>query len=120
MRTLGTPFDQVNSEQLIKRYYNFVSPIDSASPAETAVTLAAGDARTFSVATPQPATHALSATWLLDDAPIGSGLELTLSGAALPAGAHTLRVIVRDATPAVREDPSGVLQAARSWALTRN
>jgi hypothetical protein len=32
MRSLSPPFEQINSEQLVKRYYNLVSPIDSSSP----------------------------------------------------------------------------------------
>jgi hypothetical protein len=57
MRTLEFPFEQINSEQHVKRYYNYVAPIDSASPSEVDIQLVKGQTREFSVTTPKPLTH---------------------------------------------------------------
>jgi hypothetical protein len=118
MRTLNFPFEQVNSEQLVKRIYNFVSPIDSFSPTEATQLIRPADVGSFRVAVPTPSSHALSITWLLDDVPVGEGPAMAIPGTALPTGTHTLRVVVRDPTELVRSDPAGVLQAVHSWTLT--
>ena len=54
--TTATSWGQINREQLVKRIYNFVSPLDGAEPAGTAVTLGTDPAKTFRVAPMQPAT----------------------------------------------------------------
>ena len=65
MRALGRPFEQINTEQHIRRVYNLVSPIDSWSPTPAAVTVTVGASNVFSVTGPVPATHALSVRWLV-------------------------------------------------------
>ncbi len=72
MRSLGRPFEQVNSEQLVRRVYNFVSPIDSASPAATSLAPAPGAIVDFSVETPRPA-QPLRVRWFVDGALAGEG-----------------------------------------------
>jgi hypothetical protein len=115
MRNLYMPFEQVNTEQLIKRVYNWVSPIDSATPAVSSVTIQRGRNQTFSITTPRPLTHDLNASWLLDNQVKGSGLEFTLDSTALTAGSHTVKATVEDHTDMVRNDPSKVLTEQRSW-----
>ncbi len=117
MRTLGLPFDQINSEQLIKRFYNFVSPIDSVDPAGAALTLGPVDVQTFAVTSPRPAGHALSVAWTLDGAPVATGASFTLSGASAAAGSHTLQAIAQDSTSAVRNDPAAVTREAHTWTV---
>ena len=117
MRTLGLPFDQINSEQLIKRFYNFVSPIDTVDPAGTALTLGSVDVQTFRVTSPRPAGHALSVAWTLDGASVATGASFTLSGASMAAGSHTLQAIAQDSTSAVRNDPAGVTNDAHTWTV---
>jgi IgA Peptidase M64 len=63
MRSRGVPFEQINSEQLVKRFYNWASPIDSSEPDASTVNLAAGQVQTFSVQIPQPLNHSLDVTW---------------------------------------------------------
>ena len=118
MRTLGLPFDQVNGEQLIKRFYNFVSPIDGFAPSTGSVVVRPGEAQTFSVITLAPASHALSVTWTLDGVPVGTGNVLALPGTAVATGPHTLQAIVRDVTAAVRSDAAGALQAVQTWTVS--
>jgi hypothetical protein len=118
MRSLGRPFEQVNSEQLVRRVYNFVSPIDSVSPTATSLTPAAGSIVDFSVATPIPAALPLRVRWSVDGALAGEGETLRLNTAVLAPGSHVVQVEVSDPTPLVRSDPGGLLAARRSWTLS--
>jgi len=117
MRNLGVPFEQVNEEQLIKRIYNLVSPIDSTSPLSSSITVAAGASQSFDVTTPQPDTQLLSTQWYVDNAPVASGSSFQFSSASVTAGTHTVQVVVRDPTSKVRNDPANVLTASRTWTV---
>lgn len=118
MRSLAMPYEQINSEQLVKRFYNFVRPIDSFSPAGASVTIPAGGSTTFQVSTPTLATHAIGVTWLLDGVAVATGNSLAAAAASIPSGTHTLQAVVRDATDFVRTDPSNALQATQAWTVT--
>jgi IgA Peptidase M64 len=117
MRSLGVPFEQINREQLVKRIYNWVLPIDQWSPAATTVRLMRGQSQTFAVATPLPRSHALSVTWLLDGQPQSTAAAFTLKTLSLTPGLHRLEVIVADPTPMVRYDPTHLLRAHRLWTV---
>jgi hypothetical protein len=106
MRSLFVPFEQINTEQLIKRIYNFVSPIDDASPAAATIALDQTQSQSFAVSTTQPQTRALEAQWVVDDAVVATGPTFTLNGASLAAGTHSVQVLVHDATPLVRGNPA--------------
>jgi hypothetical protein len=115
MRSLGRPFEQVNSEQIVRRVYNFVSPIDSVSPSSSSLAPAAGASVDFSVGTPSLAVPPLRIRWTLDGNPAGEGPTYRLNTSTLPAGNHAVQVEVVDQTPLVRSDPSGLLGARHSW-----
>lgn len=106
MRSLGRPWDQINSEQLIKRIYNLVSPIDGTSPAAGTVT---GN-RAFSV---MPIVLPLNTQWTIDGKSAGSGTGLLLSGA--DNCPHQVSVTVSDPTAMVRNDSSGILRKSVNW-----
>lgn len=118
MRSLGRPFEQINTEQLVRRIYNFVSPIDDASPSAASLTPAAGSIVEFSVQTPRPSNSALTVRWSVDGAPVGEGDIMRLNTAVLAAGSHLVQVDVSDQTPQVRSDPAGLLTARRTWLLS--
>jgi hypothetical protein len=120
MRTLGPPFEQINEEQLIKRVYNWVSPLDSSTPQPSDITLALGNNQAFKVTVPTPNTHALSVTWYVDRSQAATGLTFTFNSARFGAGPHTVQVVVDDPTPKVRNDPADVLREARTWNITVN
>jgi hypothetical protein len=117
MRTTAKPFEQVNSEQLIRRFYNFVSPIDAVAPASANLQFRRGQPAAFSVQHPQPPGHDLSIAWTLDDQPIGSGDSVTLDTATLTPGRHVIQVTVRDPTPLVRHDPDEALVERFAWTV---
>jgi len=112
MRSLGRPFETINVEQHIRRFYNLVSPIDGWSPSESSVS----GQQTFSVSVPQPLTHDLEIVWRVDGAVAGAGPSF--DGGAIGAGAHQLQVTVRDPTPAVRAALASVLTATRVWTVS--
>jgi hypothetical protein len=115
MRSLDRPFEQVNSEQLVRRIYNWVSPIDSSEPVAASITLPADATQVFSVTTPAPATGAIRTTWKLDAHDATPGSQFTLAAAGLSPGVHTLTLLAEDRTPLVRHDPAGMLLDTRVW-----
>lgn len=117
MRSLGEPFEQINTEQLVKRYYNWASPIESRSPASTAVTVTKGQTISFSIVTLLPATHTLDRSWFVDGQPKASGASYVLDSSLFSIGDHSVVAIAHDPTTTVRSDPNGVLTESVSWAL---
>jgi len=117
MHALGFPYEQVNSEQLIKRIYNFVSPLDSSMPAAGTITLAQGEAQSFSVTTPLPFTHSLSITWFVDGQQRGTGSLFNFDSASFGTGNHSVAASVVDTTISVRSDPGHLLMAQPSWTV---
>ena len=116
MRSLGRPFEQINTEQHIRRIYNLVSPLDSWSPTAAALTVIRGVPNYFSVAVPAPRTHALSVNWFVDGVLTGTGLEF--SSDVMLLGAHRLEARVQDTTGLVRNDPTGLLLETHAWDVT--
>jgi hypothetical protein len=117
MRTLNQLFEQVNSEQLVRRIYNRVSPIDSTSPASGSLQLTTAQTQTFSVTTPSPLTHELTVSWAIDGQPAGIAPALNVSAGTLGAGSHTVEATVRDQSTFVRSDPEQLLTERRTWSV---
>jgi hypothetical protein len=118
MRTLSHNYEQVNTEQLIKRIYNWVSGLDSWSPVQPAVTLAPGEKRSFQVTTTRPASHDLDIAWTMDGARVGIGPQYVVESSGGAYGSHELKAEIHDPTPLVRSDPSAALTDARTWTVT--
>ena len=118
MHTSNRPFEQVNSEAIVKSIYNLVSPLDHSFPEDGHLTLEAGRTQTFYVSTPVPATHELTVRWLVDGELQGRGLQYTLDSGGLGGKTHTVEAVVEDRTPLVRNDPDEVLTDRRSWNVT--
>lgn len=118
MRSLGRPYEQINTEQIVLSFYRLVSPIDSFSPFQSAPTVLRGQTVPFSVATPVPATHALNETWYIDgQEQVGiSGTSVKLNTGTLAVGVHAIAVTVSDPTPLVRI-PTLLLQDSVTWNL---
>ena len=112
MRSLDRPFEQVNSEELTKRFYDFVSPIDELT--RETVHDADGSADVFRVRTPRPFSHGLNVHWWIDGRLASERATLRVPSGSLAAGTHRVSVTVSDPTPFVRHDPDKVLQESRS------
>jgi hypothetical protein len=116
MRSVNRPFEQINSEQHIRRIYNLVSPIDTWSPLAPAVVVDQGFYNVFAVVGPRPRTHDLEVVWRVDGVAVAAGPQFIPN--ALSPGTHRLEATVRDTTPMVRSDPSGLLADVRAWDVT--
>ena len=81
MRDLSKPFEQVNTEQMIRRIYNFVSPIDAVAPTTAELQSEACESLVFSVKTPSE-LHALPGTietsWRINGEVVAAGNSLTV------------------------------------------
>jgi hypothetical protein len=117
MRTLGVPFERINTEQLIKRYYNWAAPIESSSPTPGVVTVTQGHTEHFSITTLVPASHTLERTWRVDGQSAGVEGSLVLDTSLLSIGDHSIVATAYDSTPDVRSDPDRILAQSVSWVL---
>ncbi len=117
MRNLGRPYQEVNTERIVRNVYRFVRPIDDATP-QGAYPLDA----LFFVDPIDPVTHALDIQWSLDGARIPGATGTTLDAGALGLnlGSYVLSVEVVDNTPLVRSEAlrASFMTESRSWTLT--
>jgi hypothetical protein len=117
MRTLGYPFQQINTEQLVKRMYNLVTPIDEALPYAARVAVVQGERVQFSVRTVRPADHGLRILWTLDGQRAPGAAALAVDTLSLSTGEHQITATVADTTAFVRNDPAHVLSETHTWTL---
>lgn len=117
MNHLGVPFYQVNEEELIKRTYHFVDPIDSVYPITSSINIGAEQSQTFTVQTVSPVPNSININWYIDNERKGSGNEFTLAANDFSNGTHTLLVQVKDNTDKVIKDEYNVTQDSHSWQL---
>jgi hypothetical protein len=117
MRSLGVPFEQINTEQHVRRIYNLVSPVDPQSGDRRRRSSVHRDAAAalHDRDPPAPATHLLSIAWTVDGARPARAPSFSFSGPLYSGVAHTVTAIVTDGTPFVRSDPFGLLRAVRTW-----
>ena len=118
MRFLGRPFEQINIEQLVKRIYNFVSPIDASEPNVSDITLTTAQSQSFSVTPQVTFSNTIRVDWFLDGALQSTGTGFTVNN--LTSGPHVVDAVVRDNTPLVRKDTQNLLNESRRWNLTVN
>gem|GEM_PF-2993336 len=118
MRSLGRPWEPVNTEQTILNVYKVVNPIDSATAAGSY-----GFNTNFSVDPIDPVGHSLNVQWMLNGSPIPSATGLNFNPSTLNlSGNHTLGVTVVDNTSLVRDPAirSTWMTESRTWQLLDN
>ena len=118
MRFLGRPYEQINTEQLIRRIYNFVSPIDGNTPTVADITLTTAQSQFFSVTTQVTLSNTIRVDWFLDGVFQSTGTGFTINN--LISGPHVVDAVVKDNTPLVRKDTGNVLSETSRWNLTVN
>src|SRR5678815_1139409 len=91
MRFLGRPYEQINTEQLIRRIYNFVSPIDASEPNVSDITLTSAQSQSFSVTTLVTLSNTIKVDWFLDGVLQNNGTGFSVNN--LIAGPHVLSLI---------------------------
>jgi hypothetical protein len=99
MEVLGVNFCSVCSEAFIERIHNLINPIDNFSPANASPVAAGGGNIGFKINLVLPIPNTLKTTWKLDGNNIALNVDtVTLNGAILPGGNHTLLATVIDTT----------------------
>ena len=118
MRVLGQPYEQVNTEQLIRRIYNLVSPIDASEPAATEIILTTEQSQTFTVTPLLTSNGSIKVDWYVDGVFQSTGTAFTVAN--LASGNHVVDAVVKDTTSLVRKDKENLLVDNRTWNLTVN
>ncbi|MDP3722667.1 MAG: M64 family metallopeptidase [Candidatus Omnitrophota bacterium] len=122
MRSTHALWKSVNAEQLIKRAYAVVDPIDAHAPKEAdgeyRLTTAQTVIFSVDVLRPESPSAPLSVIWLVDGQVVGGGEQFTFVGADYALGEHTLHAFAQDPTTRVKNRPSGIeLSGAREWRI---
>ena len=119
MRTLWSPFCEVCTETLVLSLYDWLSAIDSFSPANTDVSIT-GESVTLSVTPLTPKTHALDIQWFVNQTPVAGATSamFVLSPESLPSGTYEVTAMLHDTTPLVRNDPANLLSDSHTWNIT--
>lgn len=116
MRSLGRPFEQINEEQLIKRIYNWASPLDSWSPTSSDIVATQSDSVDFAVQPLAPLTHAINVRWYVNGEFRSQGESFTFETNGLDVGSeHIVEAVLDDETPKVRHDPAALLSVTAGW-----
>jgi hypothetical protein len=117
---LGLGFCEVCAEQIVKTIYQQVRAIDSAQPVTSNVTALNSQPVAFSVTPVQPLTHTLRVQWYTNNTAVGGATNPVFEFEPNRAGngAHTVRAVVEDRTPLVRNDPGRLLTATNTWSVT--
>lgn len=120
MRTLGMPFCEVCSEQIVRAIYQVVRPADGFEPEASSLVLHSPQPLQFAVTLQRPATHDLSVQWFTNGVPVTGATQAVfeLRPRELGNGTHMVRIEVRDETPLVRQDATGLLRATNTWTVT--
>lgn len=118
MRSLGRPFELVNSEQLIRRISQMVNSIDAVAPAVASVRFTPGTQRIFAVTPINPTSSTLRYAWRLNGVLLSTNRTATVRYADV-AVVKQLQLTVIDATPQIRNDPANVRINRRSWTVSR-
>jgi hypothetical protein len=116
MRSLEQPFNSPSREQLIRKIYQLVSPIDDIEPTSGSVSLT----ETVSVVTPELIGATLRIAWYINGSMIDGANESTLDLATLPlSGGETLTVQVWDDTEMVRDEDlrATLMTDSRNWTV---
>ncbi|MHC4543657.1 MAG: M64 family metallopeptidase [Planctomycetota bacterium] len=116
MRSLGRPFEEINSEQFVINFYKLISPIDEATPPSQEPL--PGDT-VFYVIPMEPIDHSLDVQWSVDGVDVPGATGLTFTPSSLLMGIHDVAVTAVDNTTRVREDTARAtwLTDTRQWQI---
>lgn len=102
----------VNTEQLVLKMYERVSPVDDFTPHDAAPVNWVGAGQLG--VTPKTSTRGLKIEWLIDGRKTAE-TGTTFNGSELRAGRSTVTANVFDDTPLVRLDTAGLLHDSHTW-----
>ncbi len=118
----GVHFCAVCSEALILAIHEKARPIGAFPPPDIALFVSSTQALSFSVTRFQPTTHDLTIQWFINDtASVGAtNATFSLPPQSLPNGGNSVRAVVHDPTPLVRNDPADLLSQTVIWTVNVN
>jgi hypothetical protein len=113
------PFCKVCAEALVLSCYRVVRPVDSFLPATNSLRITNTQPQTFSVSVLHPGSHLLRVQWYTNNVAVRDATNSTLvvSPSALGNGSNRVRVVVRDDTGLVRNDPTNLLSQTVAWSV---
>jgi len=118
MNSLYVPFCEVCSEQTVLSIYNYVNIIDAIFPEEQILNISAQSTKEFAIELIDPQIKNLSVQWFLDNSLISENANNFLFDAsAVSDGTHKLKVVVKDNTIFVRNDPNNLLLSEFEWTV---
>ncbi|MBN2270699.1 MAG: hypothetical protein JXN61_08800 [Sedimentisphaerales bacterium] len=114
MRSLGRPFEEVNAEQFIFAFYEYVRPIDDATP-QPSRSLTAGVI--LFIDPVEPTEQPLTIQWSVDGNDVADANGPTFDTSSLFLGLHDVAVTVLDDTARVRDEEARAerLTETRQW-----
>ncbi|WP_176159257.1 M64 family metallopeptidase [Prosthecobacter debontii] len=120
MKWLGLPPGAVTREAFVLNFYNRVSPLEGHSPQGLTLSVTERTPLSFSVTVKVPSEGPpLDVIWKIDGYPVGSGLTFNIASQNVGFdGKHTIIAEVKDPTPWVRRDPTGLLTEKVTWNVT--
>ncbi len=117
MRSLNRPFEEVNTEQFVRKMYEIVSVIDDVTPPSGTPM---SPSTTFFVTPTNPVDHLLDIQWSMDGADLVGQTNTTFTPdlATLAVGLHTVGVTVFDSTARIRDESLRLLMTeSRQWPI---
>ena len=117
MRSLGKPYEEVNTEQFIFKIYEKVRPIEFATPPGEL-----SGHRALSIVPMHPNSHALKVTWYINDkknSSLNGRIYVDTTALKLRTGLNKIKVVVTDPTPLVRDEKmrSALMTETLEWTL---
>lgn len=120
MKWLGLPPGAVTREAFILNFYERVSPLEGHSPQGLTLSVTERVPLSFSVNIKVPTVGPLvDVIWKIDGYPMGTGPTFNIASQNVGFdGKHTITAEVKDPTPWVRRDPTGLLTEKVTWNVT--
>lgn len=120
MRSLGLPPGAVSREAFILNFYSRVSPLEGHSPEGLTLSVTERAPLSFSVNVKVPSEGPpLDVIWKIDGYPMASGQTFNIPSQNVGFdGKHSITAEVKDPTPWVRRDPTGLLTEKVTWNVT--
>jgi hypothetical protein len=119
MRYLGPPFCSVCAEQTIKSVYSILDLIDSYFPENLELIVPVFGTEYFSINPILNIPNSITIDWFIDEQPILQGsTNLELEASLYSEGEHEVKVVVKDLSDLVRNDPLSLLESEVIWNMT--
>ena len=119
MRYLGPPFCSVCAEQTIKSVYSILDLIDSYFPEYLELIVPIFGTEYFSINPMLNIPNSITIDWFIDEQPILQGsTNLELEASLYSEGEHEVKVVVKDLSDLVRNDPLSLLESEVIWNMT--